>query len=281
MDSLREWLIQLEAAAAVKELVVADAHSYIHYRSYAAVLPLPAPQLQQLQKLGLFRCRLSVDKTENYQIAVSCLTSLTSLVLEGVELRSGVRGLSALTGLQELQLSKFPRGAQNLWQEMQYCLCSLTQLTRLVVDVETLPQGAVAMFDCLQQLQELTVYGVISSFKSLLRLPQSLTKLELISMQQLRLLHMHGLLSSDALPTLARVLPALYCLESLIITNSSKDLEPMPASDARYSALLQLSLHLTRLELSLEGPLDEWRRETVGILRAAEAAAEAASAGAT
>lgn len=310
MEGLREWLIQHEAAAAVTELVVADVH--IDYRSEAAVLPLPAPQLQQLQKLALSRCRLSFDHTENRRLTVSSLTSLTSLVLEGVELASGVRGLSALTGLQELQLSNFPRGAGVFRQEMMYCLCSLTQLTRLVLERSTLldrrtMNGGVALFDCLQQLQELTVHGMIGGRRTLLRLPQSLTKLDLTwgnkglssslcpglaaltnlqhlqlhaachsgpvlpdfcsNMQQLRVLHLSGLFSRDALPILAQVLPALSCLESLVIANSTYDFIPMPAADARYAALLPQSLHLTRLELSLHR-LNQYMREETAIMRA-------------
>uniref|UniRef100_A0A383WH57 F-box domain-containing protein n=1 Tax=Tetradesmus obliquus TaxID=3088 RepID=A0A383WH57_TETOB len=189
---------------------------------------------------------------------------------------------------------------QQLRRDVLLALASLTQLTRLELDEQLLPLAAAAPLGCLQQLQELQLWGPVTSPGTLLRLPPSLTKFETAwagklefsssmcpnlaalanlqhldvrvvsgedeefptpiggllpdfcsSMQQLRVLKLHGVLSHNALPALARVLPALTRLESLLISNTDGELAPLPACEvASYSALLPLSPHLTHLELS-------------------------------
>uniref|UniRef100_A0A383VJD4 Uncharacterized protein n=1 Tax=Tetradesmus obliquus TaxID=3088 RepID=A0A383VJD4_TETOB len=173
-------------------------------------------------------------------------------------------------------------------QDVVLSLGSLTQLTQLELQVDLLLKAAVAPFSCLQQLRELVLSGAVSSPDTLLRLPPSLTKLELVwrgeqelssslcpdlaaltnlqhlvvtgdsapgllpdfcgSMQQLRELRLYKILSPNALPALARSLPALTRLEGLLL-HSISELAPPPAS-AEYSALLPLSLHITSIDMT-------------------------------
>uniref|UniRef100_A0A383W3S3 Uncharacterized protein n=2 Tax=Tetradesmus obliquus TaxID=3088 RepID=A0A383W3S3_TETOB len=273
----------------------------------------------------------SSSKRSSSRHALSSLTSLTSLVLEDVRLQDpvGLGGLSALTGLHELHLDDIrkvmPSGPpqqeasheprtpdqmrelreqevqqylmwqQELRQDVQLGLGSLMQLTRLVLDPYLLPEEAHAPLSCLQQLQELKFCGSTRSPGEVLRLPLSLTKVELewdgeealssslcpglaaltnlqhlgvcgyhddeqdapgllpdfcSDMQQLRVLKLHGVLSRNALPALAQVLPTLSCLESLLVHNARGELAPLPASGVAGYLALPLSPHITHLELS-------------------------------
>jgi hypothetical protein len=122
------------------------------------------------------------------------LTQLTSLQLRGVNYccRGGLAALSALTGLQQLQLTEFPehdaeqQAADHDHQHQLGYLPLLTRLTRLQLDVSLLPQGAVGVFSGLQRLQELRLEGDAPvSLDVLQGLPASVAKLWLnVSMQQ-------------------------------------------------------------------------------------------------
>uniref|UniRef100_A0A383VKR1 F-box domain-containing protein n=1 Tax=Tetradesmus obliquus TaxID=3088 RepID=A0A383VKR1_TETOB len=273
----------------------------------------------------------SSSSSDSGRQALTGLSSLTSLLLSSVGLIGpvGLGGLSALSGLQQLQLSEVtvtkqvlevaptPSAAQakadqsqqqreqQLKHDILLGLGSLTQLTQLELPVQLLPKAAVAPFSCLQQLQTLILSEDVNSYSrelspaTLLRLPPSLTHLELVwreeqvlssslcpglasltnlqylsicaentagllpdfcsGMQQLTELRLFNNLSRDALPTLTRVLPALSRLESLLIENTGA-VTPLPASDvAGYSTLLPLSQHITSIQL-------QWWEEA-GLLR--------------
>jgi hypothetical protein len=123
------------------------------------------------------------------QAALPSLTNLTTLQLRRVEYccSGGLAALSALTGLQQLQLTEFPEdgdeqqqaGGRDHQNQMDY-LPTFTQLTRLQLDVRLLPQGAVGLFSRLQRLQELTLEGGTAlSLDVLQKLPPSIAKLRL------------------------------------------------------------------------------------------------------
>jgi hypothetical protein len=319
-QSLELWLSH--HAAAVTQLEVDNRGRVAGLPYIRQVLQLPFAQLQRLQDLTVLRCNLQQEQQQQQQqlsgaqrtrgsssssigqLSLSCLTSLTALQLSSVRC-SGLGGLSAVTGLQALRLaniytvSSAAEQKQQLRIDILQSLRRLTQLTQLVLQDDLLPPGAAAPFSCLQQLQELTMNGDVTSAETLLGLPQSLTTLHFTwcskqelnssvcadlaaltqlqhlyvhsfddrggydaddqeggvlldfcsSMQQLRVLELHGRLAVATLPTLVHVIPSLSCLESLVVSNRHMKLA-LPAHVAGCSALLPLSLHLTNVELS-------------------------------
>jgi hypothetical protein len=148
------------------------------------------------------------------QASLPSLTKLTSLQLRGVNYccRGGLAALSAFTGLQQLQLLEVPEqdaeqqaAAHDHPHQLDY-LPLLTQLSRLHLDTNLLPQGAVGVFSGLQRLQELRLDGtVLNSLDVLQGLPPSVAKLQLFVDLQTQF-------SISTVPALAQ-LTALQLLE--------------------------------------------------------------------
>jgi hypothetical protein len=159
-------------------------------------------------------CRRSSSSATLQQASLPSLTKLTALQLRRVNYccRGGLAALSALTGLQQLQLIEFPehdaeqQAIDHDHQHQLGYLPILTQLTRLQLDASLLPQGAVGVFSGLQRLQELTLEGEAPVSLAVLQgLPASFARLRLF-------LHMQEPFSISTLPALAQ-LSALQTLE--------------------------------------------------------------------
>jgi hypothetical protein len=179
----------------------------------------------------------SSHSSASSQPSLACLTSLTVLALSDIMcgLSDGVAGLSALTGLQQLQLGQlrvpppaldlmqqqvatpeqqhqlmsqhYTQYAQQLWQGAVKGLYQLSRLTQLELVWRQPPGAAPGLFRHMQQLQELRLLRApIECHEVLQDLPASLTKLEVKLTANCRL-------GSSAVPALTR----LTALQHLVI----------------------------------------------------------------
>jgi hypothetical protein len=206
-------------------------------------------------------CNDNNSSTAVLQVSMPCLASLTALRLRHVSYRclGGVAALSALTGLQELQLlcvqvQQAEKPLQQQQQQQQQgqlergWLSPMTQLTRLHLDVELLPKGSSGVFDQLQHLQALILQGdSVASLDVLQRLPPSITKLEL---QDVQYIEPFGLSSVPALTQL----PALQDIEVCEAVIVRKNWEPV-LGGIQVGFLLGLPNPVKLRMLHLEGDI--------------------------
>jgi hypothetical protein len=255
---------------------------------------LPCPVLTQLQELTAHRCQLlepggssvsadtahqqqrqqqhltavqhpsflssSNGSTRSVQPSLACLTRLTSLSLKDINygLSDGLAGLSALTGLQQLQLGPvclpYPAPlqeqqdetqrallAQERWNQREKCqiqlwhnavnsLYQLSQLTQLELHQPQLPPSTPSLFAHMQQLQELGLLWAPAMCTDVLdNLPASITKLELA--------WRGSQLSSSTVPALA----GLTSLQRLVLdAHGSAGFQPTLISSMQLLRVLTL-----------------------------------------
>jgi hypothetical protein len=214
---------------------------------------------EQLQAFKRVDQQQQQQMQQELMLGLSSLTRLTNLLLQGYRLlpHEVVAPFSCLQQLQELTLCGSHATTSTLLQLPQ----SLTKLPFVWAGEQVLSSSVCGDLAGLTQLQHLDVFaddnmeeldeprmgGMLPDFCS--------------SMQQLRVLKLHGRLPADTLPTLVRILPQLSRLESLLISNTNGKLASLPASGvAAYSALLPLSEHITHIELSWDhdSPFRYW-----------------------
>jgi hypothetical protein len=222
--------------------------------------------LTGLQELGINFSRLvhgllqtqKQEKERLVQRISPCLSTLMQLkqlqLREYMLPRTAVAPFSCLQQLQELTVLGDIESPDTLVQLPQ----SLTQFAitwggQLELSSRSCP--GLAALTILQELDVCAVGDELDEVGGLL--PDFCSE-----MRQLRVLNLYVNLARDALHALTHVLPALSRLESLVVTSTRGELVALPPSGvAGYFALLPLSQHTTRLELSWDhvGALD-WAR---------------------
>jgi hypothetical protein len=208
-------LLQLQDLKAVDcSLQPVQANSSSAYQTAAAAGAAARPLMRQTQVMLLPNASSSSSSSSSglYQNSVAMLASVRSLWLQDVDVQfsGGLNSLSALTGLQHLQLAgvqwpNFPQqqqgdsGQQQQQQTQQQqqqpgvgFLSSLTRLTGLVLDVATVPVCAAEPVRCLQQVSKLTGLHTLSlaDFNSQLKgglgTLGALTQLQSLALKPLR-----------------------------------------------------------------------------------------------